>query len=103
MAYPHRSVDTAQAHLGGTRPWRPPLTHLGYISTMTDRTKADRMRRYRQRKRRGLTCLMVWLNKVEIDRLVKAKYLDEDQTGDQMALQEAATAFVSDAFFSMVV
>ena len=68
------------------------------ITSMADRTTVERMRRYRQRKRRGLTCVMVRLNKVEIDRLVKAKYLDEDQTGDQMALQEAVTAFVSDAF-----
>jgi hypothetical protein len=65
---------------------------------MTDRTKAARMRRYRERRRRGLTCVTVRLNKAEIDRLVKAKYLDEDQTGDQMALQEAAEAFMSDAF-----
>lgn len=69
---------------------------------MADRTAVERMRRYRQRKRRGLTCVTVRLNKAEIDRLVKAKYLDEDQTGDQMALQEAATASASDAFDRLV-
>jgi hypothetical protein len=65
---------------------------------MADRTKADRMRRYRERKRRGLTCVTVRLSKLEIDRLVRIHYLEASQCQNRRAIQEAAEAFVSDAF-----
>ena len=71
---------------------------VGYDFAMTGSAKTARQQRWRQRKRRGMRCVTIGLTEQEIDRLVAAKHLEQDRRTDQAAIQEAAEAFVSDAF-----
>jgi hypothetical protein len=65
------------------------------------RTPAERMRSYRNRRRRQWQSVRIELAAVEIDALVERGYLDPKNRDDLTAIGEAATAFISDALFGM--
>ena len=58
-------------------------------------TAAQRMRSYRQRQRRQWRSIRIEIAAVEIDALVKRRYLDPKSRDDLTAIGEAATAFIS--------
>jgi hypothetical protein len=62
---------------------------------------AERMRSYRQRQRRQWRSVRIEISAVEIDALMKRRYLDPKNRDDLTAIGEAATAFISDALFGM--
>jgi hypothetical protein len=62
---------------------------------------AERMRSYRERQRRQWRSIRIEIAAVEIDALVKRRYLDPKSRDDLTAIGEAATAFISDALFGM--
>jgi hypothetical protein len=64
-------------------------------------TAAERMRSYRQRQRRQWRSVRIEISAVEIDALMKWRYLDPENRDDLAAIGEAATAFISDALFRM--
>ena len=64
-------------------------------------TAAERMRSYRQRRRRKWQSVRIEIAAAEIDALVKRGYLDPKNRDDLTAIGEAATAFISDAVFGM--
>ncbi len=64
-------------------------------------TAAERMRSYRQRRRRKWQSVRIEMAVAEIDALVQRRYLDPKNRDDLTAIGEAATAFISDALFGM--
>jgi hypothetical protein len=50
---------------------------------------AERMRRYRERRRRGLSCIKVQLRRSEVDGLIACKLLEPTEREDRKALEEA--------------
>jgi hypothetical protein len=50
---------------------------------------AQRMRRYRARRRRGLSCIKVQLRRSEVDGLIACKLLEPTEREDRRALTEA--------------
>jgi hypothetical protein len=64
-------------------------------------TAAERMRCYRERQRRQWRSVRIEISAVEIDALMKRRYLDPKNRDDLTAIGEAATAFISDALFGM--
>jgi len=50
---------------------------------------ARRMRWYRERRRRGLTCIKVDLRRSEVDGLIACKLLEPTEREDRRALAEA--------------
>jgi hypothetical protein len=60
-------------------------------------TTAERMRRYRKRRRRGIRCVRVQLHVTEIDALIRKKYLDQQSRDDLKAVEYAIRTVVLDA------
>jgi hypothetical protein len=60
---------------------------------------AQRMRLYRQRRRKGLQPVRILLNPREIETLVQTGYLEDQRRSDRAAIQLAAVMFISDALF----
>jgi hypothetical protein len=50
---------------------------------------AERMRRYRERRRRGLSCIKVQLRRSEVDGLIACKLLEPTEREDRKTLEEA--------------
>ena len=50
---------------------------------------AERMRRYRERRRRGLSCIKVQLRRSEVDALIACKLLEPTERQDRRALAAA--------------
>ena len=50
---------------------------------------AERMRHYRERRRRGLLCIKVQLRRNEVDALIACKLLDSAEREDRRALAAA--------------
>ena len=50
---------------------------------------AERMRRYRERRRRGLACIRVQLRRSEVDALIACKLLEPTKREDRRALAAA--------------
>ena len=65
------------------------------------KTPAERMRSYRQRRRRKWQSVRIEIAAAEIDALVQRDYLDPKNRDDLAAIGEAATAFISDALFGI--
>ncbi len=59
-------------------------------------TGADRVRALRARRRRGIRQVVLRIDPVEVELLVKGRYLDPAERTVQKALQAAAEAFFSD-------
>jgi hypothetical protein len=60
-------------------------------------TTAERMRRYRKRRRRGIRCVSVQIHVTEIDALIRKKYLDQQSRDDMKAVEYAIRTVVLDA------
>jgi hypothetical protein len=58
---------------------------------------AERMRRYRQRRRDGLRCFMIELRETEIDALVRKGLLAAENGHDYDSVQSALYAFLDRA------
>jgi hypothetical protein len=56
---------------------------------------AERMRRHRRRRLKGLRCLTVELRETEIDALVHRGMLDQGATSDARAIRKALYRFLS--------
>jgi hypothetical protein len=50
---------------------------------------AERMRRYRERRRRGLSCIKVQLRRSEVDALIACKLLEPTERENRRALAAA--------------
>jgi hypothetical protein len=50
---------------------------------------AVRMALYRERRRRGLVCIVLELREAEIDFLVRGQYLDPQRQSDKAAIRDA--------------
>jgi hypothetical protein len=50
---------------------------------------AERMRRYRERRRRGLSCIKVQLRQSEVDALIACRLLEPAEREDRRALTAA--------------
>ena len=59
-------------------------SHLPRLSA-----SAERMRRFRERRRRGLACIRVQLRRSEVDALVASKLLEPTEREDRRALATA--------------
>lgn len=62
---------------------------------------AERMRRHRERRRKGLHYFRVELRVTQIDMLVAKGYLEHKERDDPSALQRAIDLFISDAFWTL--
>jgi hypothetical protein len=63
------------------------------------RSPAERMQAYRKRRQRQWQLVRIELAAAEVDALVKRGYLEPKNRHDQTAIEEAATAFISDSLF----
>jgi hypothetical protein len=59
---------------------------------------AERMRRYRQRRRDGLRSLRIELRSIEIDMLIAWRFLEESQRNDPNAITAALYMVFDDIF-----
>jgi hypothetical protein len=50
---------------------------------------AERMRLYRERRRRGLRCLMIELRETEVDALIRGGLLEHETRNDRNAVLKA--------------
>ena len=62
-----------------------------------DSSAAERMRRYRRRKRGGLRCLTVQIRQSEIEALVNKGLLSADERANADAILQALYAFLDRA------
>jgi hypothetical protein len=62
---------------------------------------AERMRRHRERRCKGVRFFRVELRVTQIDILVAKGYLDHKERDDPGALQRAIDVFISDAFWTL--
>ena len=74
------------------------LSPLSSAEPATRTAAAERMRRYRQRRRDGFRCLMIELRETEIDALITNGLLTAKNREDYDSLQSAFYAFLDDAF-----
>jgi hypothetical protein len=58
---------------------------------------AERMRRYRKRRRGGRRCVRVEVNLAEVEALIRKGYLNDETPNDQDALAFAVGCFIYDA------
>jgi hypothetical protein len=58
---------------------------------------AQRMRRYRKRRRGGMRCARIQLDVTTIDTLIRKGHLEPEARGDQKALELAISDFIWDA------
>jgi hypothetical protein len=64
---------------------------------MTDASStpaAERMRRYRERRRRGLSCIKVQLRRSEVDAPIACGLLHPDERQDRIALAAAVHRYL---------
>jgi hypothetical protein len=57
------------------------------------------MRRYRERHRKGVRSVRVYLQRTDLEVLITKGYLDRDSGQDPSAVQAAANMFISDVLF----
>jgi hypothetical protein len=58
---------------------------------------AERMRRYRKRRRGGMRCARIQLDVTTIDTLIRKGHLEPEARDDQKALELAISDFIWDA------
>jgi hypothetical protein len=63
---------------------------------------AERMRRFRRRRRNGMVCVRVQLGVADVDALVTKRYLNPKKREDLSAVAEAADGFLSDALQDLI-
>jgi hypothetical protein len=69
---------------------------------MADAPSTPRVRAHRERRRRGVFIVHVWVEKNSIEALVRLGYLPDAQQQDVRAVQEAVEIYVADAPFMKV-
>ena len=69
---------------------------------MSEVPSTPRVRAHRQRRRRGVFCVRVPVDKDAIEGLVRMGYLPEGEQQDVRAVQEAVETYVADAPFMKV-
>jgi hypothetical protein len=57
---------------------------------------AERMRRHRQRRQRGMRSITIELREAEIDALIQGRRLAPDSRGDLAAVRQALYGFLDD-------
>ena len=60
---------------------------------------ADRVRRHRERRGRGMRCLTIEIHDREIDALVRHGLLDLDQRNDTVAIHAALREYLGNTLF----
>jgi hypothetical protein len=68
------------------------LSPLSSAEPATRTAAAERMRRYRQRRRDGLRCLIIELRETEIDDLIRKGLLKSETRNDLNAIIDALYA-----------
>jgi hypothetical protein len=63
------------------------MTEVAYLPRLSP--AAERMRRYRERRRRGLSCIKVQLRPSEVDGLIACRLLEPAERQDRIALATA--------------
>ena len=63
------------------------MTEVAHLPRLSP--AAERMRRHRERRRRGLSCIKVELRRSEVDALVACKLLEPTEREDRRALTAA--------------
>jgi hypothetical protein len=63
--------------------------------TRSSTTAAERLRRHRDRRRRGMRIVGIRLTDAAVDALVAKKYLEADKRADENAVQAAIEAFIA--------
>ncbi len=71
------------------------------ITARSPSPTAERMRRHRERRRKGLRYFRVELRVTQINMLVAKGYLDHKERDDADALQRAIDVFIGDAFWTL--
>ena len=62
--------------------------------SVTGSPAAERMRLHRERRRRGLRCLMIELRETEIDALIRKGFLTAETRNDAKPVRKALYAFL---------
>ena len=65
--------------------------------TLSSAPAAERMRRYRKRRRGGMRCARIQLDVTTIDTLIRKGHLEPEARDDQKALELAISDFIWDA------
>jgi hypothetical protein len=68
---------------------------------VTGSAAAERMRLHRERRRRGLRCLIIELRETEIDALIRKGLLKPETRNNPTALNEALYAFLDGTLGAM--
>jgi hypothetical protein len=55
---------------------------------------AERMRRHRERRRKGLRCLMIQLHETEVDALIRCGLLKSEMRNNPSVVRKALYAFL---------
>jgi len=63
-------------------------------ASATRSAASERMRRYRERRREGLRCLMILLRETEVDALIRQGLLNPVMRNDPRAVRKAFYAFL---------
>jgi hypothetical protein len=71
-------------------------TTLAAPSTRSRSPGAERMRRHRDRRQKGLRCVRIELREAEIDTLIRRGRLARDSRGDLAAARKALYGFLDD-------
>jgi hypothetical protein len=71
-------------------------TSLAAPPTRSGSSGAERMRRHRDRRRKGLRCVRIELRETEIDVLVRRGRLAGDSRGDLAAVRTVLYGFLDD-------
>jgi hypothetical protein len=69
-------------------------TSLAAPPTRSGSSGAERMRRHRDRRRKGLRCVTIELRETEIDVLIRRGRLAGDSRGDLAAVRKALYGFL---------
>ena len=69
----------------------------GKIPARSPYSAAERMRRFRRRRRNGMVSVRVQLGAADIDALITNGYLNPEERADLKAVAAATDGFISDA------
>jgi hypothetical protein len=70
-------------------------------SSAATRSSPERSRRHRERRRQGTRCVMVDVNRGELDALVVRGYLTEEERDNGGAIKKAIECVISDMEFEL--
>jgi hypothetical protein len=70
---------------------------LKKMPALSSAPAAERMRRFRKRRRGGRRCVHVEINLAEVEALIRKRYLNNETRNDRDALAFAVGSFIYDA------